>query len=352
MSITKKYFIKYLLLPLILLLSVSGCARVKWAPATEKPADLVWPEPPAVARARYLGEINHFQQTSSNLASVIFGKSRAGKIIKPAAVAIGSDGRLAIADLGKKGVHLYLPGTSQYLFLIRTGKTILQTPVGLAFDASDNLYVADSTLKKIVKFDGEGRYVNAVSNAGDQPLLRPTGICFNGTDNRLYVTDALLHRVLVYNLRGELIEKLGSRGESSTDSLNFPTHIAADGNGGILITDSMNFRARIYDPQSREWRQFGHHGNGSGDFAMPKGIAADRNGHIYIAETLFDAVQIFDNTGTYLLTIGAQGCEPGQFWMPSGLFIDSEDKLYVCDTYNQRIQIFQLLTGQDAERPE
>jgi DNA-binding beta-propeller fold protein YncE len=105
----------------------------------------------------------------------------------------------------------------------------------------------------------------------------------------------------------------------------------------------MNFRVQVLDSSGKFLFLFGRHGDGSGDFAMPKGIAADINGTMYVADSLFDNVQLFDAKGQFLLTIGGRGTGHGEFWMPSGLFLDSHDKLYVCDTYNRRIQIFQIM---------
>lgn len=94
---------------------------------------------------------------------------------------------------------------------------------------------------------------------------------------------------------------------------------------------------------------FGHHGDGSGDFAMSKGLAVDRWGVVYVVDTLFETVQLFNLDGSFLLNVGSQGAKTGEFWLPSGLFIDHEDKLYVCDTFNHRVQIFQLFHGADKE---
>jgi DNA-binding beta-propeller fold protein YncE len=105
----------------------------------------------------------------------------------------------------------------------------------------------------------------------------------------------------------------------------------------------MNFRVQIFTARGSFLASFGHHGNGSGDFSMPKGIAVDKEGVIYVVDTLFDNVQLFNLSGAFLFTIGARGGGLGEFSMPSGLFLDRKEKLYVCDTYNQRVQVFQIV---------
>ena len=107
----------------------------------------------------------------------------------------------------------------------------------------------------------------------------------------------------------------------------------------------MNFRIEIFNARGVFLGAFGQHGDGSGDFAMPKGVAVDRDGIIYIVDNLFDTIQVFDRKGTYLLNVGKRGSDFGEFWMPTGLFIDDSGLLYICDTYNSRVQVFKINEG-------
>jgi len=335
-------------LMLLLIALLAGCAATPWQPLVTPPAeDLCWP-PGTDCKVRYAGEIRQFAQTGTSLATLITGKSQSGRILKPVAIAIGPGGKMAIADQGRQGIHLYDPAKQSYQVLVMAGKEKFATPVGVAFDDAGNLYVTDSQLNKMLIFDSEAKFLKAVDQADGSPLQRPTGITFNRHDKRLYVADTMQHQLLVFSRLGEFIGRLGARGDQP-GTFNFPTHLGSDLQGNIYITDSMNFRAQILPAADGAWLVFGRHGNGSGDFASPKGIGADQNGNIYIAETLFDNVQIFDHSGAYLLAVGSQGSGQGQFWMPSGLFIDENNRLYVCDTYNKRIQLFDLLTGTAGE---
>lgn len=344
-------FVSFFLIALLLSGILAGCAAVEWQPVTVKSGDEIrWP-PGADGKVRYVGEIREFEPTGRSLATILVGKSPAGKILRPVAVTIGPDDRMAIADQERQGVHLFIPALKEYKMIVMAGeRQRLETPVGVAFDDAGNLYVTDSQINKIVIYDAGGNHLKSISEAAGNPLGRPTGITFNPLDKRIYVSDTLTHRILVFSRLGEFITAVGSRGEK-TGFLNFPTHLGSDPSGNIYVSDSMNFRAQIHNPDNGTWSAFGRHGNGSGDFASPKGIGADANGFIYVAETLFDTIQIFDRQGTYLLAIGSQGSGPGQFWMPSGLFVDTvANLLYVCDTYNRRIQIFELLTGPQARK--
>ena len=115
--------------------------------------------------------------------------------------------------------------------------------------------------------------------------------------------------------------------------------------GALYVTDAMNYRIEIFNSSGKFKTLFGHHGDGSGDFAMPKGVAVDSNGIIYVVDSLFDNIQLFDNKGDFFLTVGSRGIGQAEFWLPSGIFIDRSDRLYVCDTYNHRIQVFDIISG-------
>lgn len=339
-----KYILKYILPALLLSTVLLCCAPLRWIPVTQIDTEISWPPPPDDPKVRYLGILTGFHQEGQTLSTLLFGKSNQGKIIKPVAIVRGHDERLAIADQGRNGVHLYLPVNLEYRFIDEAEGERIQSPVGVAFDDEGKLYVTESLLGKILVYDNQGNFHSTITMAGNEKIKRPTGIVFNAYDQQLYVSDTLSHHILVFNKNGHFVSRLSGRGET-LGTLNFPTHLSCDQRGNLYIVDSMNFRVQIYSPITLAWQMFGRHGNGSGDFASPKGIDVDKNGIIYISEALFDTVQLFDNTGRYLLAVGRQGHGSGEFSMPSGLTIDKKERLYVCDTYNQRIQVFQIISN-------
>ncbi len=348
MPLQKIYTIFLSAISLFLLVQNSGCAPLKWEMHTEVNGAMKWPPPPNPTKVLYLGEIKGFKQIGQSFSSLFFGKNVSGDLAEPASVAVGKDGRIAIADKAKKGVHLYIPATGKYKQIYEVNGGQLACPVGVAFDDALNLYISDSILKEIFIIDPDGTYQRKLGPANKNNFERPTGLTFSKDGNTLYVVDTAMHTVNAFDPHdGSLKYTFGQRGENGQE-LNYPTHIAMGPEGTIYINDTLNFRIQLYNPATGEFiSRFGHHGNGSGDFALPKGIGVDEWEIIYVAEPLFDAVQLFDKKGTFLLTLGSQGNSVGEFWMPSGLFIAQDNKLYVCDTYNKRIQMFQLLEFDD-----
>jgi len=328
------------------LLLLSPACVSKWALRTAQPGvSLQWPHPPGRAKVTYVESLTGFGRrkgSASALRAVVYGREKeaADAFVLPVAVATGSDGRIAVADMGRRCVHLFLPGQQAYLRLDGSEKEKIRSPVGVIFDDGLRLYVSDSA-GRVFAFGPGGEPLTTLERAGEEVLRRPTGLAYNPRRKLLYVVDTLANRIHAFSANGELAFSFGRRGEEE-GSFNFPTHIFWSSSGELYVTDSLNFRIAILDETGRPLGSFGRHGDGSGDLAMPKGVAVDRDGAVYVADSLFDNVQLFSRRGEFLLTVGRRGIDFGEFWLPAGVFITERGELYVCDTYNRRIQVFRI----------
>lgn len=327
-----------------LILLCPGCSTKYSVRALPSPIALQWPYAPARAKATYVQALYGFARSggSGSIVRAVTGASEreTGMFLLPVAVATGRDGRIAVADMGRRCVHLYIPSAKRAMRLQGSGKENMTSPVAVIFDDELRLYLSDSA-GRIFVFGSDGSFLSSLRNAGNESLKRPTGLAYNPTQKILYVVDTLANRVYGFNPSGDVVLSFGGRGEE-TGHFNFPTHIVRSPAGALYVTDSLNFRIQIFDGSGGYLGSFGHHGDGSGDLAMPKGVAVDKDGILYVVDSLLDNVQLFNGDGQFLLTLGRRGSSFGEFWLPSGVFIDERNELYVCDTYNRRIQVFQL----------
>lgn len=323
-----------------------GCAS-SWVMDTQVGGDLLqWPPRPQPARVRFVTAVNGFRESGHSAARLLFGRGDQ-RILRPVAVAVAADGRIAIADPGARCVHLFQPAAGRYLRVATGGGADLAAPVGVAFGAAGRLYVADSGLGKVFAIAPDGTTVQTIDRAGERPLGRPTGLAYDPDRDVLYVADTREHRIHAFDAAGRLLFSFGERGEEA-GRFNFPTHLFFAPPGALYVTDALNFRVQKLDPQGAVRAVVGHHGDGTGDVALPKGVAADRDGVIYLADALFDTVQLFDDQGEFLLSIGGRGGDPGELLLPSGVFVGVDDRLYVCDTGNGRVAVYQILRGAPA----
>ena len=119
---------------------------------------------------------------------------------------------------------------------------------------------------------------------------------------------------------------------------NIPHNVAIGPNDEVVIIDSDNKEAIIFDKNLKLIRTFGQ-GSGDGKLNDPIGIVM---GHsvIAVSEWSGHVVKKFSLQGDYLSKLGSYGSGDGQFNYPQGLCFNSKGLLYVVDFYNCRIQVF------------
>ncbi len=261
------------------------------------------------------------------------------EIIRPYATAHDSAGRLLIADPGQRGVHIFDFEKQKYQFLKGSRGRDFVSPIDVACDGRDNIYVSDSVRALVYVFDARGKFQRMIGGGtGESRLRRPTGMFLDAGSRRLYLTDTLRHQVLVFGLDGSFIQAIGKRGTGEGE-FNFPTAVTLSG-GKLYVVDAMNFRIQTLTTDGQFVNAFGQLGIRTGTLNRPKGIAADTNGNLYVVDALFETVQVFDPSGRLLYYFGSGGSKPGQFNLPSGISIDGRNTIYVADSLNHRVQVF------------
>jgi DNA-binding beta-propeller fold protein YncE len=305
----------------------------------------VWPQPPKTSRIQYVKSLTGPADAGirktwyKKTIDTIFGKDEfEGIILRPYGVFVDAD-RIYVTDPGLQTVHVFDLRKQKYLKIRKADSEGLVSPIGIAVDEKDNIFITDSAPGRVFVFDREGNYLREIGSA--DLFRRPSGIAV--FEDRVYVVDTHNHHVLVFSKEdGSMLFSFGRQGKEKGE-FNYPTNISISRNGNVYISDSMNFRAQVFDRNGKILSVFGKHGDGSGDMSKPKGISVDSEGHIYISDAHFDNVQIFDGNGEFLLDFGNTGSEEGQMILPAGIFIDGNDRIYVADSYNRRVQIFQYL---------
>ena len=110
--------------------------------------------------------------------------------------------------------------------------------------------------------------------------------------------------------------------------------------------------------------QIGSSGSGAGQLAFPSGIATDPAGNLLVADRSNHRVSEFGPTGAFIRAFGwdvipeppaefevctaATGCkagvapggDPGQLNSPQGITVDPSGNLAVADSFNNRVSLF------------
>lgn len=81
-----------------------------------------------------------------------------------------------------------------------------------------------------------------------EPMFANMGLLYDDNYQRLFVTDMIKHRILVYDSDLNFLKSFGSFGQGPGE-FNQPTSVAVFNNGDILVLDYRNKRFQIFDPE-------------------------------------------------------------------------------------------------------
>jgi DNA-binding beta-propeller fold protein YncE len=303
-------------------------------------------EPPAHAAKPAKGQ-SLLASLRDSIVTFVYGRERI--LLAPHHVTVDSRGRILIVDPDARAVHVLGDGDS---FRIAGGpQRRLRLPNGIAVDAADNIYLADSERGVVLVYAPDGKFLRYIGKRGDETLFHyPTAIAIDRNSGRLFLLDSPRHLLFVLDLEGNVLKRIGrlsahAIGKFSGDTipmdLDYPTEVAI-GNNQLVVVDSANSRVRVMDLQCHPLAQFGIPTTPGPQIIDEVGLGVDLAGKIYVSTTRDSHIRIYSREGSLLGSFGQSGIENGEFNSPAGLWIDGANRLYVADTNNGRVQVFQL----------
>jgi len=369
---------------LVLLGAVCACPAFadknkKAAPATDEqqPAalsnldisNIVWPQPPAIPRLRYLDyfssqkpekvvpKVEQKKTWMDRMAGVTpeDAAKRAGKAPRfvlgtPYGLAVDSKGMVYVADTKVGAVFVFNPESKDTILLKHGVDAKFGRIFGLAIDDADRLFVSDGAFNHVLVFNAnhklEGQFGEGIMND-------PAGLAVDTENRYLYVANTGSDQVLVYDADTfKLLRKIGTPGKEHTlttpGDFSKPTNVAVDKDGNLFVSDTLNDRVEVFDADGVFVRTFGKNGDGPGDFARPKGIAVDGDGHVWVADAMLNRVQVFNQQGGLLLALGGFGMLPGQFQALTDITIDKQNRVFTTEQFMGRVQMFRYTTDAEA----
>lgn len=331
------------------LLFAGGCAQVptETGKAFEIP---VFPPPPEPARFYWERTLHSSADVVADdkdgaLRRMVTGESRTGEgLTKPYGVAV-RNGRVYVGDTVARVVVMFDLNAKTHKRIGVDDPGALRMPFGMDIDQKGNLYVLDGTLKRVMVYDADGKFVRSMGQ--DVKWSRPVGLALDTSRKRVYVVDnggvdSDDHKVRALDLEsGKLLFEIGKRGDGPTD-LNLPRDVAVGADGLLYVVDGGNFRIQVYSPEGKFVKTFGSIGLQLGQFSRPKEIAVDADGNLYVVDTGFGNFQIFDRDGVLLLDVGSRGGfnEPAKFSLPSGIAVDTDGRVYMVDQFFKKVEVF------------
>jgi DNA-binding beta-propeller fold protein YncE len=327
---------------------LASCAMAP--PEDQVQVDIVFPPPPEQARFIFERTIHGSADiktvdNETRWRRILTGEAATSQgLAKPFDVE-ACQGRIYVSDSVARSVFLFdVPGGEFSEIGVRE-PGLLQKPLGMATDEECNLYVADGSLRTVVVFDQDGRFITRIG--GIEMFDRLSYVEVDPAGDRIYAVDtggvgSDRHHVRVFDVHsGEHLYDIGSRG-SEPGELNLARDIAMGADGNLYVVDGGNFRVQVFDLDGNFIRQIGAIGVRTGQFSRPKGIDTDGEGNVYVSDAAFGNFQIFNADGELLLFIGdrSETLGPAKFMLPAGLAVDEDGRVYMVDQFFRKVDVF------------
>ncbi len=257
----------------------------------------------------------------------------------------------------------------------------LSGPVGLAIDASNNLYISDYLGQRIRRVDFGTGIITTVAgtgtsgNTGDggaatsATLRNPYGIGLDSTGTILYVADYNNNRVRKIVIGGNITNFAGSSagtsgfsgdtGAATSALLQQPKAVIVDGTGNVYISDYFNNRVRKVDLSlnintiagSSTSNSFSGDGGQAtlARFANLGGIVFDGSGNILCVDSANSRIRSVNLSSGIINTIIGNGTNSaagdGGLATSAGLSsttdfvgVDGSGNVYIADLANNRVR--------------
>ncbi len=252
----------------------------------------------------------------------------------------------------------------------------LNAPQGVAIDASGNLYIADTLNYRvrvvsggtISTFAGNGRAGFGGDNgpATAAELFSPLGLAVDASGN-VYIADSNNNRVRMVSASSGNITTVagtgtagfgGDGGAATSAKLYGPDAVAIDAAGDIYIADHYNDRVRMVTPDGNIATAAGNGtccsggdgGSATGSSARvcePSGVAVDSANNLYISDYCNQRIRMVSGGKIYTIAgngsygyAGDGGLAPGAaFRYTLGIAVDASGNVYVTDQGNNAVRL-------------
>jgi DNA-binding beta-propeller fold protein YncE len=212
----------------------------------------------------------------------------------------------------------------------------LEEPVKAVADPAGRLYVLTGAPRKLKVFNYRGEYLD------DFPFgtaeVAPDALTVDSQRN-IYIADKVSKQILVYDSDYRLILKIGAKngGGSYFESVK---GITVDPDGDVYVADATAVPAvLVFGPEGEFIRGWGEHGMGPENVSLPSGVALDGEGRVLVVDTIRQAILIYDRQGTLLQRFGGMGTAPGNMAFPADVATDGNAGIYVVERVGNRLQI-------------
>jgi len=263
--------------------------------------------------------------------------------------------------------------------------------VAVALDSAQNVYLADPCNQVVQKIDRTSGLISTVAGvafnsgyngdgnpAASSYLTCPYGIAFDSSDN-LYIADACNQRIRKVDHFSGLISTVagngtygfsGDGGLATSANLSYPYGITVDGSNNLFIADEGNQRVRRVDATTGVITTIAGGGSDYTTNGIPAtgaalqcavSLASDSAGDVFISDYCAGDIRKVDSSGninTVAGTVFSHGfsgdggpATSAILAYPWGISLSAAGDLYIADIGNQRIRRVKGVTASSNQPP-
>ncbi|MGA2177941.1 MAG: immunoglobulin domain-containing protein, partial [Verrucomicrobiota bacterium] len=284
---------------------------------------------------------------------------------------------MRIREVGTNGIISTVAGNGTQGYSGDGGPAInaeLSFPLGVAVDAFGNLFIADEG-NSVIREVGTNGIISTVAGnrtqgysgdggpATNAELSYPVGVAMDASGN-LFIADSGNWVIRKVGTNGIITTVAGNGtwgysgdgGPATNAELRYPFGVAVDASGNLFIAAYGNNRIRMVGTDGIITTVAGNGGQGySGDggpatdaeLAGPYDVAVDVSGNLFIGDFGNDRIREVENNGT-ITTVAGDGTDGysgdggaatnAELTWPLGVAVDASGNLFIADEYNQRIR--------------
>ncbi len=181
----------------------------------------------------------------------------------------------------------------------------LDAPYGIAVN-TENIFVTDTGNNRVQIFDSDGNYVSQFGSVDldgskdNGEFDTPRGIAVN--DENIFVVDTGYDRIQVFDLDGNYVRQFGSSDfdgpGNNSGEFRQPRGIEVTSDR-VYVTDEISDKIVVFDLDGNHLFSFGGSGDANGQFDFPTSVTRERTG-LFVVDSHNRRVQVFDVDGNYL----------------------------------------------------
>ena len=212
----------------------------------------------------------------------------------PKGLAFDRSGRLFVSDQGNRRIQVFSP---TYLYVKTIRHDLLIRPLGISVSEEDKVFVLDNLLKKVLVFDQQGSLIDEIGP--EKGVTRAYGVVAKG--GKIYITNTRENYIEIFDSALNHIKTIKGINDKLGQRVKFSKSLAIDAKNRLLFCDHRNRSVVALDLATEEFSKFGIFGSSLQELSILE-VAVSKD-IIAVTDMENHSVKIFDHEGNKIKEI-------------------------------------------------